>query len=78
MCFRPTGITTTSSPPFLPASLDNNTIPLPFPGERDGSFWQYGVSRSNPVITTHPKLLQIILWTHILFLVFMGCLRNHL
>ena len=30
-CFRPTGITTTSSPPFLPAFLDNNTIPFPSP-----------------------------------------------
>ena len=43
MCFRPTGITATSSPPFLPASLDNNPIPLPLTGERDVSFWRYGV-----------------------------------
>ena len=43
MCFRPTGITTTSSPPFLPASLDNNILPLPFAGEREDLFWRYGV-----------------------------------
>ena len=35
--------TGTGHPPFLPASLDNNSIPFPLTGERDVSFWRYGV-----------------------------------
>ena len=34
--------TGTGHPPFLPTSLDNNSIPLPFT-ERDGAFRRYGV-----------------------------------
>ena len=57
MCFRPTGITTTSSPPFLPASLDNNTIPFPSPAR---GMFRFGDMVSGVSLLYFTNLFQIV------------------